>query len=174
MIIRKATLEDIPAVEQIYSDIHTAEEKGHVTIGWKRSIYPTRGTALQALKRDDLYVQIDDGQTVGTAIINQTQVDVYRDGKWQYPAKDEEVMVLHTLIISPSAARKGYGRKFVDFYENYAKSCNCKYLRMDTNEKNTVARILYKKLGYSEIGIVPCVFNGLDGVNLVLLEKYIG
>lgn len=42
---------------------------------------------------------------------------------------------------------------------------------MDTNAKNTAARGFYKKLGYSEIGIVPCVFNGIPDVQLVLLEK---
>jgi len=30
---------------------------------------------------------------------------------------------------------------------------------------------MYKKLGYKEIGIVPTVFNGIPGVNLVLMEK---
>ena len=42
---------------------------------------------------------------------------------------------------------------------------------MDTNARNTRARALYKKLGYEEIAIVPCQFNGIDGVQLVLLEK---
>lgn len=44
-------------------------------------------------------------------------------------------------------------------------------LRMDTNEQNIIARELYRKLGYLEAGIVPCEFNGIPGVNLVLLEK---
>lgn len=30
---------------------------------------------------------------------------------------------------------------------------------------------MYASLGYKEVGIVPVVFNGIDGVNLVLLEK---
>ena len=38
-------------------------------------------------------------------------------------------------------------------------------------DENTNARALYKKLGYKEIAIVPTVFNGIKGVNLVLLEK---
>ena len=42
----------------------------------------------------------------------------------------------------------------VDFYECYAMEHGCRYLRMDTNEKNTVARTLYKKLGYEEMEIV--------------------
>ena len=42
---------------------------------------------------------------------------------------------------------------------------------MDTNQKNTAARALYKKLGYREVDIRLCGFNGIPGVNLVLLEK---
>ena len=42
---------------------------------------------------------------------------------------------------------------------------------MDTNAKNRKARAMYKKLGYEEIDIVPCVFNGIPDVQLVCLEK---
>ena len=44
---------------------------------------------------------------------------------------------------------------------------------MDTNERNTAARAMYKKHGYEEIGTVPTVFNGIPGVNLILLEKHL-
>lgn len=59
-------------------------------------------------------------------------------------------------------------------YEDYARNTECTELRIDTNEKNIVARKLYQKNGYREIGIVPTEFNGIPGVNLVLLEKYLG
>ena len=42
---------------------------------------------------------------------------------------------------------------------------------MDTNAINAAARAMYAKLGYREADIVPCVFNGIPNVNLVLLEK---
>lgn len=171
MTFRKATAADIPAIAEIYADIHTQEENREVTIGWIRSIYPTEATAQAALARDDLFVGEDDGQIIGAAIINKQQVPEYTLGAWKHPAPDDEVMVLHTLVISPKVARGGYGRQFVDFYEQYAKSHNSPYLRMDTNARNTRARAMYKKLGYEEIGIVPCVFNGIEGVQLVLLEK---
>ncbi len=57
------------------------------------------------------------------------------------------------------------------FYEDYALEQGCRYLRMDTNVKNTAARTLYARLGYRETGIIPCVFNGISGVRLVCLEK---
>lgn len=174
MEIRKATAEDLSAIEAIFSEIHTAEESGAVTIGWERGVYPTAATAKAALNREDLFVQEDDGKIVGTGIINQQQVDVYKGANWRYDVSDDEVMVLHTLVISPKASRKGYGRKFVLFYENYAQTQGCSFLRIDTNEKNINARALYGKLGYSEVDIVPCIFNGLEGVHLVLLEKKVG
>lgn len=171
MIIRKAVTKDIEAVVSIYDKIHTAEEKGEVVIGWKRDIYPTRKTAEDAILRQDLFVMEEDGIIYGCGIINKEQVDVYAKAKWQYDAEPDEIMVLHTLVIDPEKKRKGLGKSFVKFYEEYAKDRRCKYLRLDTNEKNVNARGMYKKLGYTEIGIVPCVFNGLKDVNLVLIEK---
>ncbi len=172
MTFRKAKEDDLDKIEQIYSDIHTTEEAGQVTIGWNRAIYPTRVTAEQALYRHDLFVSVDDNNViVGVAIINQQQVDTYYEGDWRYPAEDSQVMVLHTLVISPKHFNKGYGTEFVRFYESYALENNCPYLRMDTNEINQGARSLYKKLGYEERGILPCTFNGIENVNLVLLEK---
>lgn len=89
-------------IETIYNKLHTNEEKGLVTIGWNRSIYPTRATALEALENKDLFV---------------------------LESPDHQVV---------AAARK-----------------------------------LYKKLGYWESDIVPCTFNGTEGVQLVCLEKYL-
>lgn len=92
-------------------------------------------------------------------------------GNWKHPAEPTEVMVLHTLVIDPEDKGRGLGRRFVRFYEDYARQEGCKCLRLDTNSRNTSARALYKSMGYEEIGCVPCVFNGLEDVNLVLIEK---
>jgi GNAT superfamily N-acetyltransferase len=193
VIIRKATAEDIPAIAAIYDEIHDCEEAGEVTTGWLRGVYPVQKTAEDAVARGDMYVQVvsgddavssDDarnsdepdvaGQVVGTAILNQLQVDVYADGEWQYPADDSEVMVIHTLIISRKTDLKGLGSDFLAYYEAFALEHGCKYLRLDTNARNAAARAFYKRHGYKEIGIVPTVFNGIPGVDLVLIEKKLG
>ena len=170
-MIRKATAADIDAVAEIYLNIHEQERLGRIHTGWLPDIYPLNSTAETALNRDDLFVYENGGKILATAIINQTQVDVYADCNWNYPAADSEVMVLHTLAVDPSAIKNGIGREFVGYYENYARKAGCTVLRMDTNAKNTVARSFYKKLGYIETAIVPCVFNGIPDVQLVLLEK---
>lgn len=170
-MIRKAVFSDLDEVEKIYDEIHAEEEAGRMTVGWIRGVYPTRETAALALKRDDLFVFEEEGRVLASAIINRSQVDVYKNGEWAFEADDSEIAVLHTLTVSPKAGKRGVGKSFVEFYEELAKKSGCKVLRMDTNEKNAVARAFYKKLGFREAGVVPCEFNKIPSVRLVLLEK---
>ena len=170
-MIRKATESDIPAVAEIYAHILANEDPAKPATGWLKGIYPVEATARAALGRDDLFVCIEDDKVVASAIINRTQVDVYADCKWSLECEDDEVMVLHTLTVEPACTGRGIGRKFVAFYEDYAREHNCKALRIDTNAVNVTARGLYSKLGYTEVGIVPCVFNGIPNVMLVCMEK---
>ncbi|MBQ0018882.1 MAG: hypothetical protein KBS63_06770 [Clostridiales bacterium] len=51
---------------------------------------------------------------------------------------------------------------------------DCTVLRIDTNARNRTARKMYASLGFREADIVPTVFNGIPGVDLVLLEKKTG
>lgn len=169
--IRKATPEDLDAVALIFEHVIGEEEKGTGRVGWKRDIYPTRDTAAAALDADELFVMEADGAVVATMRLNQEQVPEYKNCQWQYPVDGGQVMVLHTLAVEPSANKHGYGRKMVAFYENYAGEHNCPYLRLDTNAINSRARALYQSCGYREIGITPCVFNGIFEATLVCLEK---
>ena len=173
MNIRKATAEDIPGVARVYEEIHDAEAAGLSTTGWLRGIYPVRTTAEAALERGDLFVLEEDGTILGAGIINQLQVDVYEGAPWEHAAADDEVCVLHTLVISPKAAGRGLGKQFIAYYETYARDHSCPELRIDTNVKNIRARRMYEKLGYREIAVVPTVFNGIPDVQLVLLEKWL-
>lgn len=171
MDIRRAGAGDVGAVDAIYQRIHDGEEQGRTTIGWVRELYPTAATAQAAVERGDLFVLEDGGRVVAAAILNQIQVPEYASCPWQYPAGEDEVMVLHTLVVDPAAQGRGYGRAFVAFYEAYARDHGCLFLRMDTNEKNLAARRMYSKLGFTEPGVVSCSFNGIPGVELVCLEK---
>ena len=172
--IRLADEADIPAVAAIYDRIHDAEEAGRLTIGWMRGVYPTAATARAALAAGDLFVLEDGGQVVAAARINREQVPAYAQVDWRFKADDTEVMVLHTLTVDPLRAGQGYGRQFLAFYETYALRCGCPVLRIDTNAKNVAARAMYASHGYIESGVIPTVFNGIPGVDLVCMEKHLG
>ena len=140
---RKAAASDIDAVTAIYDAIIAEEEAGRAATGWKRGIYPVRATAEAALTRGDLFVAEADGRVAAAAVLNQIQVDVYAGAPWEFEAPDEEIFVMHTLVVDPAAGGHGLGRAFESFYEQEAARQGCRYLRIDTNVRNTRARRLY-------------------------------
>ena len=169
---RKGEEKDVESIVKIYDGILLNEENGKSHIGWIRGVYPVENTAKDALAAGELFVAEENGKILASARINKTQVCEYKNACWKYKnVPDDKVMVLHTLVVSPFYEGKGIGTKFVKFYEKYAVENNCPYLRMDTNEKNTMARKLYEKLGYSEADIIKCDFNGIKNIRLVCLEK---
>ena len=171
MEIRKATEADISAVAAIYDALLDREEQGLLSTGWTRGVYPTEQTARDALAAGTLYVLEDGGRVTAATKIDQTQMAQYTQCHWQHDAPPEQVLVLHTLVVDPAVKGKGYGTAFVAFYERLARDTGRPYLRIDTNARNTPARALYRKLGYTEAGIVAGTFNGIPGVQLVCLEK---
>ena len=171
MEIRKATEADISAVAAIYDVLLDREEQGLLSTGWTRGVYPTEQTARDALAAGTLYVLEDGGRVTAAAKIDQTQMAQYTQCRWQHDAPPEQLLVLHTLVVDPAVKGKGYGTAFVAFYERLARDTGRPYLRIDTNARNTPARTLYAKLGYTEAGIVAGTFNGIPGVQLVCLEK---
>ncbi len=173
MKFRQADKLDIDRINEIYEEIHTSEESGSATIGWVRGIYPSRQTARDAVDCGTMYVCEDNGIIVASAKLDQQQVPEYANAGWEYDVSDNQVMVMHTLVVSPSSAGHGYGSAFVNFYEKFARENNCTSLRIDTNEKNASARALYRKLGFKEVGIVGCDFNGIENIRLVCIEKYL-
>ena len=48
IIFRKAVATDIRTIENIYNEVHQAEEKGIISVGWERGVYPVRATAEEA------------------------------------------------------------------------------------------------------------------------------
>ena len=145
--IRKAREADILAIAGIYDRILTKEETGGATIGWVRGVYPTESFANKALAAGDLFVLEDGGKICATARINQEQVLEYADGNWLYSdASDDEIMVLHTLVVDPQIAGHGYGKAFVSFYEQYAKPRSYQSYILDYIQISQESQEIHRKI----------------------------
>ena len=170
--IRKATFDDIDLVAEIYNKIHELEEAGEVSIGWNSKVYPVRETALDALKADTLFVMTINDEVVASAIINQEQLSAYSSVEWSFPASDDKVGVLHTLVVDPSFGKQGLGKAFVSYFEKYCKENGYIVVRLDTQVKNTRPFNMYLNLGYKLAGIRNTPFQDLQyNVELAMFEK---
>lgn len=171
MEIRKAKGEDIKEIGRIYSAIHDEIEAGRYNMKWQRDLYPTIAWAQERYEIGDLYVMEDDGEVVATAVINHNPLPEYFDGKWHQPQDYSKVLILHSLVVDPAKMKKGYGRAFVEYFEQMGIAAGCNRLRLDTQAMDMPARSLYHKLGYVEADFVPCQFKGIRDIDLVLIEK---
>lgn len=173
-MIRKAFPADLDGIEDIYDSILRKEEKsGQSYTNWKRGLYPTRATAQAAGKAGTLYVDIQGGDVAAAANLNHVQPPEYAKIPWSIPAKESQVLVIHTLVVHSVIAKRGLGRKFVHYAEGLAAGLGCKVIRLDTYEGNAPALRFYEKLGYRRAGSTEFHFEGFIDEVLVCFEKEI-
>jgi len=137
MIVRKANANDIDSVADIYDEIHTEIEKGVFSTGWIRGIYPLKSTAQNAFEKDWLFVAEEEGKIVAAAIINQYQGPIYEEAAWEFEATENEVMVLHTLVVSPSCSKNVSVQKWLHFTSSMlcrTTAENCAWIPMQKTQ----------------------------------------
>ena len=92
---------------------------------------------------------------------------------WEYPAKDEDVMVLHTLRSLLPEQGGGSAPDLSSFMSSTLWNTAAIICGSIPTGKIRRPGDCIKKLGYQERGIIPCTFNGIRDVFLVCLEKRI-
>lgn len=173
-MFRPAAASDLDAIGRHYTQLLTHEaETGRSTTNWVLGVYPTRETAAKALAEGTLYVLEEAGEMVASVILNQYQDDFYRSIPWQYPAEDNQVLVIHTLCIPPRHAGRGLGRQMVQYAKQHAAAMSCTVIRLDTWAGNTPAARLYQKNGFSLCGRAEVLFQGRIPEELIFLEYQI-
>lgn len=172
-IIRKATEKDIAAIDGTYTRL-MEYEKTHVDYtNWKIGIYPTIHDAERGVAEGTMYVLEEEGELCASMILNQNQAEHYKQIDWQYDAKPEEVLVIHTLTVPPEKARKGYGKAMVDFARMFGREHGCRVIRMDTSVKNEPALAMYTKDGFRNAGRLRVMHHGVIDGELYFLEGMI-
>ena len=147
-MFRRATPADLDAIESSYEEHFTHEEQHGAFTIWKRGVYPTRKTAEDAMEEGHLYVLEEGGALLSSVIVDQNQSAEYGKVDWPVCAEPDEVMVIHLLVVRPSLAGRGIGRRTVRAICEMAKRAGCKVVRLDTGGQNIPARTLYTKCGF--------------------------
>lgn len=159
-MIRQAVCADLSSIEEGYRE-HFSHEKeyGAYTV-FKEGIYPTRKDAAKALQNNALYVYEENGNVLGSIILDNRQPDEYKKVPWKSQASDDEVLVIHLLMVHPCASGKGIGSALVNYAFESAKRRSCTVVRLDTGEQNIPAVHLYKKLGFYLAASQPMKVGG--------------
>ena len=155
-MIRKATFDDIELIEDTYNEHFKHEKKHGAFTVFKKGIYPTRKDAEKAINVGTLYVYEENNGIAGSMIVDKVQPAEYTKIIWEQTFANDEVMVIHLLMVRPSKAGKG----------------SCKALRLDTGSQNVPALSLYKKLGFQVVATASMnVGSAIEHSGHLFLEK---
>ena len=169
-MLRKATAADIGAIEASYNEVFDREAETGSTTGWIRGVYPTRETIERGVNAGTMYVYYIGEKLAASVILNSYQPAEYYDIPWEYPARDEDVLVIHTLVVSPGMSGRGVGSLMVAFAEGLAFGQGKAVVRLDTNVTNIPAQRLYSKLGFRLAGKHHALHEGTLDTELVYME----
>ena len=170
-MIRRAAAADLDAICAIYSEIFAHERETERFTQWIEGVYPTRETAGRGIDAGTMYVLEESGAVRASVILNSFQPAEYYEIPWLYPVADEDVLVIHTLCVSPGFAGRGTGTRMVDFAAGVALGGGKRVIRLDTNAKNLPAQRFYLKNGYRLSGSHHALHEGVLDTELVYMER---
>src|ERR1700748_1425926 len=167
MLVRPATLNDIPSIMQLIAEVVPAMNAAG-NLQWD-STYPNAGVFENDIAHNQLWVADAEGAIAGIAAITTDQEPEYAAVGWNL---DETAIVTHRLAVSFRYRGQGVAAKLLQQAELEAIKRGIKILRIDTNTNNTAAQQLFPKAGYLYAGEIGLGFR--PNLRFYCYEKRLG
>lgn len=164
MIIRRATVSDIPGIMQVIADVVPAM-RASGNYQWDHT-YPNAAVFEEDIALGQLWVADLDGEIAGLAAITTEQYPEYASVGLDV---SETAIVVHRLAVSTRFRGKGIAAALMQEAENEALRRGIKTLRIDTNTANLATQKLFPKMGYLFIGEMGLDFR--PGLSFYCYEK---
>lgn len=149
--MNKVILSEAKDLQEIKSLTETCavalQEKG--IFQWSE-IYPTLGKLQADIEKKELFLIKDQGKILGIIVLTEFMDKEYIPIHWM--TKNGNNLYIHRLAVHPLVWGKGYGKKLMDFAEDYARLNNFASVRLDTFSKNERNQRFYEKRGYQKLG----------------------
>lgn len=154
MIVRHATLNDIPPIMQLIAEVVPAMNAAG-NFQWDSS-YPNAAVFEKDIQLGQLWVADINGDIAGVSAITTDQEPEYAQVGWDL---NETAIVTHRLAVSTHHRGRGIAAQLMQQAENEAIRRNIKILRIDTNTNNQATQRLFPKLGYMYAGEIGLGFR---------------
>jgi len=167
MIIRPATLTDIPGIMQLIADVVPAMNAAG-NFQWDNN-YPNKQVFEKDITLGQLWVAEIEEVIAGISAITTDQEPEYAHVGWDIT---ETAIVTHRLAVSTKHRGKGIAEALLKQAEIEANRRGIPVLRVDTNTTNGATQRLFPKLGYLFAGEIDLGFR--PNLRFYCYEKRLG
>jgi len=147
-MIRKAKHEDIPLIMKMTKACAQFMQSQDI-YQWNEH-YPSQEAFESDIKRDELWVLIEESILVGSIVISTFMDEEYQPIDWLTQSKNN--YYIHRLAVHPDYQKKGFAKKMMNFAEDFAKTQNATSVRLDTFSQNKRNQRFYENRGYQRLG----------------------
>jgi ribosomal protein S18 acetylase RimI-like enzyme len=147
MLIRLATISDIPQIMQLIGEVVPAMNASG-NFQWD-STYPNAQVFEKDTALNQLWVAEIENTIAGVSAITTDQEPEYANVGWDI---NQTAIVIHRLAVSPRFRGKGIAASLLLQAEKEAIRRGINLLRIDTNTANQATQQLFPKLGYQFVG----------------------
>ncbi len=141
-MIRKANLNDIPAIAELYRE--QFKEMAKLIPGFIKEGDQSTEFIEKTISNDDsdILVYENDGAVVGFVLL---QAKVRPDFSFMIPGKFCYIM---DVIVTENHRNKGFGTALMNSAKDWTKEQNCSFISLDVLTNNPKAIALYDRLGF--------------------------
>ncbi|WP_308637356.1 GNAT family N-acetyltransferase [Paenibacillus silvisoli] len=150
MEIVRLTKEDVKSLVLLYREATVSLRKTGIR-QWDR-FYPNRFVIGADVRRGTVFGIREEGNVIGAIVVDRRQSGRYGNLRW----RDEtgEPACIHRLAVYPLCQGRGIGRRLLRFAEEHARSAGGSSIRLDVYSGNDGAVGMYRRAGYSEVGVI--------------------
>ncbi|MGZ3873208.1 MAG: GNAT family N-acetyltransferase [Mucilaginibacter sp.] len=164
MIIRLATLNDIPQIMQVIAEV-VPLMRASGNFQWDKD-YPDADVFKNDIALNQLWVADMEGAIAGVTAITTDQSPEYAEVGWDI---NETAIVTHRLAVSPAFQGKGVAAALLAQAEQVAINLGITVLRVDTHINNQATQKLFPRLGYQLAGEIGLGFR--PGMRFLCYQK---
>ena len=171
LITRKATVEDMDAVMDFYTNMIDEMVGTEFDILWKHDKHPSHAFLRESVERGYMWLGIaEDGMIATALVIDHTRAPGYENVDWCVNAPLEEVGIIHSVATRPAYHGKGFASKLFKAAIEASRSEGLRALQLDTFVDNVRSHGLYDKLGFVNHGAWPIFYDDLGTVEFDMFE----
>lgn len=174
-IVRKATVADLEAVLDFYYRMIDEMAGTDFDILWEHDVHPSNAFLRESVERGYMYLGLVGDDIACAMVIDRSAAPGYEEVSWQVAGPEDEIGIVHAVVTKPAYHGCGYATRLFEEAFPMARADGLKSLHLDTFVDNVRSHGLYDKLGFTNHGAYPIVYEGYgdDGVLRLDMFEYV-
>lgn len=166
--VKVATLNDLPAVSQLYETICQHQPLDQYGADWTWGEYPSTKGLKKMIEEDDVLIGYLRHKVVAGGVL--TRGEEYPDVNWPTKVADEQVGVLHLFGVHPDVRRTGLSAEMLQAVLHHARRGGIKVLHLDVLADNIPSEKLYVKNGFKVVQALTIHYDDIGDQAAKVLE----